>query len=294
MSQAGFLVQPGQAEVDDDRLAVALHHHVRRREVAVHDPLTVYLLQGAGELGDDLGGAALRHRVAGTQFLGERLALDVGHRQVGAAVLLAHIVDRADVGVVKLGGGPHLAEEALAQGRAVGGPEVRELHRHLAPHPGVLRQVDRAHRPAAQLLEEVVTVAWLLLAVRHGRTCRGRDTRHRRIGRPGAPVHGDMRTRGNWPGKRKGRRPAWERRRPGEPASHLANYLARPGRQGQQGRWDCARRRGGRQGPQGRGPFYAPGQSQPATCQWQSARERGQRGQRGCKSPSLLLQQADL
>ena len=49
------LVSPGHAEVHDQRLAVAVDHHVGRLHVAVDDPLRVGVVQRQGQLLDQLG-----------------------------------------------------------------------------------------------------------------------------------------------------------------------------------------------------------------------------------------------
>ena len=73
----------------------------------------------------------------------------------------AHVVDRAEVGVVQPGGRPRLAQEALAHLRVVAGLEVRHLERLLALQFGVHDQVDGAHAAAAQLLLDAVAAEHL-------------------------------------------------------------------------------------------------------------------------------------
>ena len=78
------IVAAGQAEVDDHRLAPLarrLDHDVGRLQVAVDDPLGVRLLHGQGELAHQRRGLARRQALVADR-LRQRLALDVGHRQV--------------------------------------------------------------------------------------------------------------------------------------------------------------------------------------------------------------------
>ena len=55
-----------------------------------------------------------RQRAARRQPVGQRLALQVLHDQVGGRVLVADVVERADVGMRELRDGARLALEALA------------------------------------------------------------------------------------------------------------------------------------------------------------------------------------
>ena len=62
-----------------------------------------------GQLPGQGGGLGLGHGLARGDHLGQRLAVDVGHRQEVDAVDLAHVVDRAEVGVLQRGRGAGLA-----------------------------------------------------------------------------------------------------------------------------------------------------------------------------------------
>ena len=73
-----------------------------------------------------------------------------------ATVLLADVVDGADVGMVQRGSGARLALKA-AEGLRVARDVVREeLQRHETMEADVLGLVDDAHPAGAQLLEDAV------------------------------------------------------------------------------------------------------------------------------------------
>ena len=93
--------------------------------------------------------------MAGDALL-QRGALQILHGDEGAAVLLADIMNGADVGMIQRGRGSSLALEP-AQRLTVAGEFVRqELQRDEAMEPGVLRFVNHAHSAAAKLLDDAV------------------------------------------------------------------------------------------------------------------------------------------
>ena len=100
-------------------------------------------------------------RPVGVDDLRQRLALDVGHRQVVDAVDLPDVVDRAEVGVVEGRRGAGLAVEPLEDLRAVLGGEVGDLQGHPAIELGVMGQVDRPHAPLPQPLHDPIAAELL-------------------------------------------------------------------------------------------------------------------------------------
>ena len=86
----------------------------------------------------------------------QRAALQILHGDEGAAVLLADVMNGADVGMIQRGRGSRLALEP-AQRLSVARQIVRqELQRDEAMEPGVLRFVHDAHAAAAELLDDAV------------------------------------------------------------------------------------------------------------------------------------------
>ena len=141
----GF-VPAGQAEVDDHRLAPLagrLDHHVGRLQVAVDDLLRVRLLQGQGELAHQRRDLALRPALVADQRR-QRLALDVGHRQVKLAIDFPGVIDGAEVGVVERGGGAGLFQEPFPRLGTFVVAEVGDLQRHR----GVRDECPRPGRPS--------------------------------------------------------------------------------------------------------------------------------------------------
>ena len=78
------------------------------------------------------------------------------HHDVGAPILLADVVNHADVGMVEGGGSLRFTLETR-QGLRVFRYIIRqELERHEAVQAGVLGLVNHTHSAAAQLLDDAV------------------------------------------------------------------------------------------------------------------------------------------
>ena len=86
----------------------------------------------------------------------EPTALDVLHRVVVDAVLLAVLDDRHDVGVVQPARGTRLGAESLRGARVERGAVRQHLERHAPVEGGLHRLVDDAHPTSADLAKENV------------------------------------------------------------------------------------------------------------------------------------------
>ena len=86
----------------------------------------------------------------------EGLALEVLHDQVVHPLLGAHVVDRADVRVVKLREGPRFALEALAELWVLRQVLGKDLDRHVTPETGVPGLVHLAHAAPAERRQKLV------------------------------------------------------------------------------------------------------------------------------------------
>ena len=130
-------------------------HDVRGLQVAMDDSPPVRRAERAGNLP-----AETKHLFRGQrtlrQSLGQGLALHELHHQEGEAVLVAHVVERADVGMVQAGDGSRFTLEPLSHFdglRLLGG---KHLHRHRAIEPRVLRPIDLAHAAAPEGSDDLV------------------------------------------------------------------------------------------------------------------------------------------
>ena len=138
-----------QPEVEDLGHSLIRDEDVRRLDVPMHDAGFVRDLEGVGQLGryvDDLlgVGASGRHPVL------QRRAFEQLHHQERLALVLAEVVDGADVGVVECRRGTSLALEALERLDVLRHAGRQELDRHLAGEVQVLGAVDDTHASAAE------------------------------------------------------------------------------------------------------------------------------------------------
>ena len=86
----------------------------------------------------------------------QRQPLEEFHHEERASVLLADIVDGADVGVIQRRCGTRLAAEPSKSLGILGEVRGQGLQRSEALQPRVLSFVDHAHSAAAQLLDDAI------------------------------------------------------------------------------------------------------------------------------------------
>ncbi|MGC3970499.1 MAG: cysteine--tRNA ligase [Pirellulales bacterium] len=159
--------RPRQPEVDDLELAVGREDQVLRLDVAVGEAALVQRRQPLGGVGTDAPRQVLDRRARAGDELAQRRAAHVLHHQVGRGdaelVVGLDAVDRRDVGVPQLLADLALGEQAGVRALVVGELGAQELDRDLAAgrqlavrlqQPGA---VDRARRPAAELLQQLET-----------------------------------------------------------------------------------------------------------------------------------------
>ena len=111
--------EAGDAEVHQlrPRLAVLGDEHVLRLDVAVDDRARVGMVERLAEIGADLADLAVAE-VAVAVEPGQGLAVDQLGDEQGVAVLLAHLVEGDDPGMVEARRGLRLAQHPVAAGRA--------------------------------------------------------------------------------------------------------------------------------------------------------------------------------
>jgi hypothetical protein len=130
-------------------------YHVSRLQVAVDDARPVSAVESIGDL--CAAGEDLRQReLAFAKADGERFTLDALHHEVLDTVLVADVVERADVRVSQSGNRLRLALESLPDlgvGREMG---RQNLDRDVPPEPCVFRLVDFAHPACAERRQDFV------------------------------------------------------------------------------------------------------------------------------------------
>jgi hypothetical protein len=134
---------PSDAEVENLEYTLLVHHDVRRFDVAVYDARTVGIRQPIAQRLHPLQPPCERHRAIAGEAI-EGVALDVLHRQEGASLVLANVVDGHDIWMTQAASGPSLMGEALAQ---FGGIEAisKELDGDKPVYRRVAREADDTH-----------------------------------------------------------------------------------------------------------------------------------------------------
>src|SRR5437899_10414678 len=126
---------------------------VRGLDVAVDNACTVGGIQRIGDL-DSKRQQSLHIQAAppgrGNDALLQCGALQILHDDEGAAVLLADVMNRADVRVIQGGSGPGLAPETVQALRVASEFVRQKLESDRALEPGVLGLVDYTHPAAAR------------------------------------------------------------------------------------------------------------------------------------------------
>jgi hypothetical protein len=145
----------GQAEVGDVRAALGVGQHVGRLQVAVEDAAHVGVMQRLGHLGHERRGGA-RVVLSGVQATDEAPPGDQLHGEVALAVVLAHLVERHDPGVVEQRHGLGLVLEPpqiVVVGQDAG---LDHFKGHRPVETELAGLVDDAHAAAAQLAADLV------------------------------------------------------------------------------------------------------------------------------------------
>ena len=161
----------GQPEVGEVRvlLPILRDQHVRRLDVAVHEPAPVRGVERAGDLPDDVHGALGIQALGGVDQRPQVRAVDVAHREVEDAVGLAGLEDRHDVGVIDRRGELRLGLEALAEVGIVRVLRGNHLQRDRTPEPELGGAVHDAHAAVAcDAVDAIVTERRTGLQVRNG------------------------------------------------------------------------------------------------------------------------------
>ncbi len=119
------------------------------------DPARMRGVERVGDFEAEVEDALERQRAA-PDFLLERVAVEQFHHDEPLPGVFAHVVDRADVGVIERRGEARLTLESIERLRVGGELGRQELERDLTPQSGVFRAVNHPHAPAAEAIENPV------------------------------------------------------------------------------------------------------------------------------------------
>src|SRR5439155_7393351 len=104
--------QPCQPEIGEMRFAFLIKQDVPRFDVSMEDAVFMRIVNGPGQLGDQLRCVADRHRFALRDGI-ELAALHQSHAEVTGAAALSHFVNGNDAWMLEAGGGFCLQTETL-------------------------------------------------------------------------------------------------------------------------------------------------------------------------------------
>ena len=144
-----------QSKVQNFGVAALGDKNIRGLDVAVNDVFGVRGIQRVGDLDGQRQQIFAVHRAPVDAVL-QRLPIQEFHGDERLAVLLANIVNRADVGMVQGGGGLRFTLESR-QGLRIPGDILRQkFQRHEALQPRVFGLVNDTHASAAELFDDAV------------------------------------------------------------------------------------------------------------------------------------------
>ena len=146
--------------------AIPRQHDVLRLDVAMGDSGAMRAVERVGDLGGELERLIERERAL-LDAGGQRLALQVLHHHVAGAILIADVVECADVRMIQRCDGAGFAFEAGAQILALGDVFRQDLDGDGAVEPRVAGLVHFAHSSSADRGEDFVGAEFFAGGERH-------------------------------------------------------------------------------------------------------------------------------
>ncbi len=144
--------------------------NIRRLDIAVDDSLFVRGIECVRYFHAQLQQQIHGQRLSGNAVL-ERLAFEMLHDDEVSPVLLANLVNGADVRMIQRGSSPGLALKSLEGVRIACEFFGQKLQGHVAAEARILSLVDHTHASAAELFDDFVMgddLAGQTLGIRHG------------------------------------------------------------------------------------------------------------------------------
>ncbi len=140
-------------------LPVAVEHDVRRLQIAMDDVAFVRGGEAGANLPRNLERAVFGETADAAEQRCEILAVDVFHRQEGAAVDLVDVVDAADVGVRHLARHAHFGVQLRQLRRIAVDVGGQELERDRLTELEIVGAINLAHPAAPAALDDAIAAA---------------------------------------------------------------------------------------------------------------------------------------
>src|ERR1022692_1356212 len=144
-----------QPKVQNFGVSALRNKNVGRLDVAMNDPFGVSRIQRVRNLDGQRQNQLGFHRSPSDAML-QRHAIQKLHGDEGLVIVLADVVNGADVGVVESGGGASFTSETFQGLRVLRNVIGQELERNETTQFGVLGLVDYAHTAAAEFFDDAI------------------------------------------------------------------------------------------------------------------------------------------
>ena len=144
-----------QAEIENFGVVASGYEDVGRLDVAMHDPFAVGGVECVGDVDGKRQQGFQVQRTVADQVL-ERPAFEIFHDDEGTSVLLANVIDGADIGMVQARSGLGFAAKAAKGVRIVGDIIGKELEGDEAVQAQIFGLVDDAHPAATEFFNHFV------------------------------------------------------------------------------------------------------------------------------------------
>ena len=152
--RASFLPQLSQTKIEQLRAGLG-EHDVAWFQIAVRDSFAMCFIQRIRNL-DGVLQYLIERQWTFLETLRQRLAFQILHHQEISSVLLADVVEDADVGMIQAGDGARFAVEPLAQSGSIGKVIGKDFDGNDALQAGIPGAVHLAHPARANCREDFV------------------------------------------------------------------------------------------------------------------------------------------
>src|SRR6266566_2419684 len=144
-----------QAEIQNLGLTFFRDENVRRLDVAVNDSSHMFSLERAGKLDSNVQNLAGPKRL-GVNALLQGLAIEILHDDKWATIVLADVVNRADLRMIQRRGRARFNTKSFERLRVLRPLFRQELHRDGAAQTSVFGFVNHAHTARSQPFQDAI------------------------------------------------------------------------------------------------------------------------------------------
>ena len=144
-----------QSKIENFRLAAGGDEDIRGLDIAMNDAARMGGIERIGDLRAEIEQGIRGHGPAADAFT-KRLPFKDFHHQIGAPIVFADVVNRADSGMIQRRCGARFALEAFERGRIACEVRGEKFERDLTTQARIFRAKYLPHAAAAQRVENAV------------------------------------------------------------------------------------------------------------------------------------------